>query len=54
MDTVVGCFCTLCEREWEERFGAEAAEDYRDESGALDEDAFFAAIADEVFCECQD
>jgi hypothetical protein len=55
MDTVVECYCDKCERTWEERFDGEYAAEYRDpDSGELDEGAFFAEIAEEVYCDCEE
>jgi hypothetical protein len=55
MDTVVECYCDKCERTREERFDGEYAAEYRDpDSGELDEGAFFAEIAEEVYCDCEE
>jgi hypothetical protein len=53
MDTVVVIVCRWCEHQHEVRFDCEFAEDYRDESGCLDCDAFGEAISGEDF-ECPD
>jgi hypothetical protein len=55
MDTVVKCYCDKCKRTWGERFGGEYVAEYRNpETGELDEDAFFAEIAEDVYCDCEE
>ena len=51
LDTVVNCFCPVCEQDWTERIDAETASEYRDDSGAMMD---LTGLMDEldVYCEC--
>jgi len=55
LDTVIECVCENCGRSWDVRFSTECASDYRDDSGALDEDTFIADMLADKYCEdCED
>jgi len=51
MDTVVECYCTVCERTWEERFDSESAAEYRDWDGSMSDNGLADMLADfDVHC----